>query len=143
MIPPGAKGIFCPMSQPGRFRIPSRNRAYETHLHPAMRAARRVERILDSLRAEIEGGEVRVRVRQIFERPREIFRLEIDQPAWGYQRTTLLDREALEELLAQDGVRDRIEEPFLRAVCAETPALASVCAEAPALASVGNEESGV
>ena len=101
------------MSQPGRFRIPSRNRSYEAHLHPAMRAARRVERILDSLRAEIEGGEVRVRVRQVFERPRAIYRLEIEQPAWGYQRTTLLDRDALEELLAQDGVRDRIEHASL------------------------------
>lgn len=68
-----------------------------------------MERILDSLRAEIEAGEVRVRVRRIFEQPREIFRVEIDQPAYGYQRTTLLDREALDELLAQDGVRDRIE----------------------------------
>ncbi len=97
------------MSHPGRFRIPSRNRAYEAQLHPALRSARRLERILDSLRAEIEAGESTVRVRRVFARPREIFRLEIEQPSWGYLRTTLLDRDALEELLAQDGVRDRVE----------------------------------
>ncbi len=97
------------MSQTGRFRVPSRNRSYEQHLHPAVRSARRVERILHSLLAEIQGGEGTVRIRQIFERPREIFRLEIDAPEWGYQRTTLLDRDTLEELLAQDGVRERIE----------------------------------
>ena len=97
------------MSQPGRFRIHSRNRAYEQHLHPAVRSARRVERILHSLMTEIQGGEATVRVRQVFERPREIFRIEIEDPQWGYQRTTLLDRETLEELLAQDGVRERVE----------------------------------
>ncbi len=99
------------MTQPGRFKVPSRNRSFEEHLHPSMRAARRVERILDSLRAEIEAGEVHVRVRRVFQQPREIFRLEIDQPEFGYQRTTLLERDALEELLAQDGVRDRVELP--------------------------------
>ncbi len=109
-VEPGrTEGHDPPVTQTGRFKIPSRNRSFEAHLHPAMRAARRVERILDSLRAEIEAGEVRVSVRRVFERPREIFRLEIDQPAYGYQRTTLLDRDALDELLAQDGVRDRIE----------------------------------
>ncbi|MCP3985702.1 MAG: hypothetical protein GY723_15030 [bacterium] len=97
------------MSQPGRFRILSRNRAYEQHLHPAVRSARRIERILHSLMAEIQVGEGRVRIRQVFERPREIFRLEIESPEWGYQRTTLLDRDTLDELLAQDGMRDRIE----------------------------------
>lgn len=97
------------MSQPGRFRILSRNRAYEEHLHPKVRSSRRVERILHSLVTEIQAGEATVRVRQVFERPREIFRLEIEAPEWRYQRTTLLDRETLEELLAQDGVRERIE----------------------------------
>ncbi|MAE94909.1 MAG: hypothetical protein CL910_09645 [Deltaproteobacteria bacterium] len=97
------------MSTSGRFRVPSRNRAYEAHLHPALRAARRVERILDSLRTEIAGEATRVRVRRVFEQPREIFRLEIEAPSWGYQRTTLLDRDALEELLAQDGLREQIE----------------------------------
>ncbi len=103
------RGILLWMTQPGRFRIPSRNRAFEQHLHPAVRSARRVERILLSLMAEIQGGEHTVRIRQIFERPREIYRLEIESPEWGYQRTTLLDRDTLEELLAQDGVRERIE----------------------------------
>ena len=97
------------MAERGRFRLLSRNRAFEAHLHPAMRAARRVERILDSLRLEIAGDETQVRVRRVFEQPREIFRLEIEAPTMGYQRTTLLDRECLDELLAQDGLRERIE----------------------------------
>ena len=39
--------------------------------------------------------------------PREVYRLEIEVPELGYQRTTLLDRDALEELLATDDVRAR------------------------------------
>ena len=36
--------------------------------------------------------------------PREIYRLELDVPELGYQRTTLLDRQALERLLeAEEG----------------------------------------
>ena len=48
------------------------------------------------------------RARRIFERPREVFRLEIENPELGYQRTTLLDRAALEELLAFGEVRERV-----------------------------------
>ena len=46
-----------------------------------------------------------IRVRQVFREPREIYRLEIDIPELGYQRTTLLDRGALEQLLETDEVR--------------------------------------
>jgi hypothetical protein len=44
----------------------------------------------------------------VFETPREIFRLEIESPELAYQRTTLLDREALDELLEVDAVRTRL-----------------------------------
>jgi hypothetical protein len=50
-----------------------------------------------------------VRARRGFDTPREIFRLEIESPGLGYQRTTLLDRDALEELLAIDAVRSRLQ----------------------------------
>jgi hypothetical protein len=49
-------------------------------------------------------------VRQVFSTPREIYRLEIEETGGRYSRTTLLDRDALEELLETDGVRERILE---------------------------------
>ncbi len=49
-----------------------------------------------------------LRIRQIFENPREIYRVEINRPEQGYLRTTLLDRDALEDLLATDDVRERV-----------------------------------
>jgi hypothetical protein len=45
----------------------------------------------------------------VFKTPREIYRLELELPEFGYQRTTLLDREALEELLEADDVREAVE----------------------------------
>ncbi len=98
------------MSNPGSYRILSRNRVLEAYEDPALRAARRTQRILDSLRSEIVVGDAEgtVRLRRIFERPREIFRLEIESPALGYQRTTLLDRDALDELLEAEEVRARL-----------------------------------
>lgn len=72
------------------------------------RSEQRVHRILDSLRNEIlEGG--RLRIRRVFTRPREIYRLELELPELGYQRTTLLGRDALEELLEADAVRQAVE----------------------------------
>ena len=51
-----------------------------------------------------------LRIRQIFEVPREIYRVEIERPEQNYQRTTLLDRDALEDLLATDDIRERVLE---------------------------------
>ena len=75
------------------------------------RSEGRVRRIVDSLREEIAGGEteLQLRVRRIFSTPREIYRLEIERPELGYQRTTLLDRDALESLLEADDVRDAFD----------------------------------
>ncbi len=97
------------MTRRGSFRIASRNRAWESSLDPALQSAKRLERLLDSLCLEIQDSATTVRARRVFERPREIFRLEIESPGLGYQRTTLLDRDALEELLAIDAVRSRLE----------------------------------
>ncbi len=92
------------MRAPGTYKITSRNRAFEAYMDPEARSARRMRRILESLRSEIlEGGGVRIR--RVFTNPREIFRLELEVPELAYQRTTLLDRAALEELLAADEVR--------------------------------------
>jgi hypothetical protein len=75
------------------------------------RSEHRVRRILDSLRSEIvgAGGTPSLRIRRIFQTPREIYRLELALPELGYQRTTLLDRDALEELLEADDVRAVVE----------------------------------
>jgi hypothetical protein len=95
------------MRPPGTYKISARTRAFDAMLHPSARSARRVRRILDSLRTEIvEGGEVRIR--RVIKDPREIFRLELDMPALGYQRVTLLDRESLEMLLEADDVLERV-----------------------------------
>ncbi len=70
----------------------------------------RSDRIVNSLRMQILEGDAEqsLRIRQIFDNPKEIYRVEIERPDQGYQRTTLLDRDALENLLATDDVRDRL-----------------------------------
>lgn len=83
----------------------------EAALVLAERADARLQRLLDSLREEIlEAGEsCDLRIRRVFVEPREIFRLELARPEFGYQRTTLLERDALEELLESDAVRAIVE----------------------------------
>jgi len=72
---------------------------------------RRAQRIVESICDEIrDGGEdVTLRVRRIFSNPREVFRVELDRPDLGYQRITLLGRDALESLLEVDDVRDALD----------------------------------
>ena len=66
----------------------------------------RVRRIGESLRMQLsEGVAQHLRIRQIFHDPREIFRLEYELTDLNLQRTTLLDRDALEDLLETDEVR--------------------------------------
>ena len=72
----------------------------------------RSDRIVDSLRTQILEGDAdqSLRIRQVFTDPKEIYRVEIDRPEQGYLRTTLLDRDALEDLLATDDVRERVQD---------------------------------
>jgi hypothetical protein len=79
-------------------------------MDPLALCGARSDRIVDSLRAQIlEGDEDQLlRIRQIFDNPREIYRVEIERPEQSYQRTTLLDRDALEDLLATDDIRERV-----------------------------------
>lgn len=74
-------------------------------------AERRAERIIDSLQQEIvDGGEsAALRIRRVFSAPREIFRVELDRPDMGYQRTLLLGREALESLLEREEIQPALE----------------------------------
>jgi hypothetical protein len=83
----------------------------ELALHRVARTEQRTQRIVDSICDEIRGGGERstLRIRRVFVAPREIFRVELDRPDLGYQRTTLLGREALEALLESDGVQTAIE----------------------------------
>jgi len=91
------------MKPPGAYKIAGRSRSFEAYLEPSVRSARRLERILGSLRSQIrEGG--RVRLRRIFKDPREVYRLEVEVPELACQRITLLDRDALERLLSAEDV---------------------------------------
>ena len=95
---------------PGRsFRTPRSGPAhtFEDSIDALVHGDRRTARILDSLRHQIvEGGESQsLRIRQVFQGPREIYRIELELPEMSYQRTTLLDRDALEDLLEIDEVR--------------------------------------
>jgi len=96
-------------SRPGSYRLLSRSRrAVEDQLAPELAGVRRVERLLASLLDEFRGEHTVVRARCIFREPREIYRLEIQNPERGYSRTTLLDGDVLEELLEHPGVRSRL-----------------------------------
>ena len=97
------------MKPSGMFRISNRARAFEAYVDSDSRRERRVHKIVESLRSEIIAGGGGVRIRRIFENPRELFRLELEMPELGYQRTTLLDREALDALLEADDVRARVQ----------------------------------
>jgi len=96
---------------PGLAHHPTPRRIeYDPLLDPILGGGPRLQRLLGSLRNEIVegGGGANVRLRRVFSEPREIFRLELELPELGYQRTTLLDREALEELLEIEEVREII-----------------------------------
>ncbi len=105
------------MRPPGSFKIAHRQRLGRNTPHANPTVARcpylplsdadRSQRLLESLRNEIleGGGAGNLRIRRVFRSPREIYRLELEFPDRDYQRTTLLDRDALEELLEADEVR--------------------------------------
>lgn len=96
------------MQENGRFKIRSRNRAFDEYsANPERWLLRRSTRWIDALREEIldVGEEGRVHLRQIVEAPAALYRLELDRPDLSYQRTTLLDAENLETLLEDEAVR--------------------------------------
>ncbi len=94
------------------YKLAGRRPSSDDCLDPIARSELRTQRVVDSLRLEIleAGADQRVRIRRIFAGPREIFRLELELPELSYQRTTLLDRDALEELLETDEVRDLLSQ---------------------------------
>ena len=115
-----------PMRPPGTFKLLGRARRsnfdpIEDRFGPPGAFASRSDRIVDSLRTQIlePGEDQSLRIRQIFEEPKEIYRIEIERPEQNYQRTTLLDRDALEDLLATDDVRER----FLESTATRNPRL--------------------
>ena len=98
------------MRPPGSYKLLGRTRRAAAEMEPAALCDDRSDRIVDSLRQQILESDVEqcLRIRQVFVQPREIFRVEIDRPGQAYSRTTLLDRDALEDLLATDDVRSRV-----------------------------------
>jgi hypothetical protein len=105
------------MRPPGTFKIAHRTRPasgtpaavseLDGCLDPLFVCNGRSHRILRSLRSEILefGAGPSLRIRRVFHTPREIFRLELELPELGYQRMTLLDRDALDELFEAEEVR--------------------------------------
>lgn len=103
--------IDLPMRPPGTFKLlgSARRRSFDA-MDPLALCDDRCDRIVDSLRTQILEGEAdqSLRIRQVFDAPKAIYRIEIECPDRSYQRTTLLDRDALEDLLATDEIRDRV-----------------------------------
>jgi hypothetical protein len=98
------------MRPPGSFKLLGRQRRGlegAVHTDPYAMMSGREMRIVESLRTQIlEGGDDQnLRIRQVLDGPRAIYRIEIEVPEMAYLRTTLLDGDALEELLAHDEVR--------------------------------------
>ena len=86
---------------PGSFKIANQRRSLEygpERGQPDERRSHRVRRIIDSIHSDLDQGG-QARVRQIVRDPRELYRLELELPEMGYQRTTILDRETLAALL--------------------------------------------
>jgi hypothetical protein len=106
--------LSIPMKPPGTFKLLGRARRAEPtgidSMDPMSLGVDRSDRIVDSLRVQILEGDAgqSLRIRQVFKDPKEIYRVEIDRPEQNYQRTTLLDRDALEELLETDDIRERV-----------------------------------
>jgi hypothetical protein len=100
-----------PMRPRGSYKLSHRLRRSESldplRRDPLAATGSRLQRIVDSLCCEILEGE-NLRVRQIFAQPRAIYRIELDKPQMSYQRTTLLDQDALEEILEIDEIRSRV-----------------------------------
>ena len=98
------------MQPPGSFKIAHRRTSTPDVMDRLAPGEARVRRIVDSLRAQLSAGEARdLRIRQIFDDPREIFRLEYALSGVNAQRTTLLDRDTLDELLDTDAVRAALD----------------------------------
>ncbi|MFT5444783.1 MAG: hypothetical protein ACI8W3_003841 [Myxococcota bacterium] len=106
------------MRPPGSYKLIGHHEGRRGHvsldsseLDPYALGMGREMRIVESLRHQIvQGGEEQsLRIRRVFDGPREIYRIEIEVPELGYQRMTLLDGEALEELLAHDDVREMVD----------------------------------
>lgn len=99
------------MKPPGTFKLLGHARRNAPKaMDPLALCDDRSDRIVNSLRTQILEGDAEqsLRIRQIFNDPKEIYRVEIERPDQGYQRTTLLDRDALEDLLATDDIRERV-----------------------------------
>lgn len=99
------------MKPHGTYKLGHRARASQpTYFDPLGNGFGRCQRIVDSLRCQILAGgpDQCLTIRQVFANPREIFRVEIQEPDLAYQRTTLLDRDALEELLESEEIRRRV-----------------------------------
>ena len=85
---------------PGSFKLQNQRR-FSLHADPFdFLTGQRIGRIIDSIHSDLDNGGT-CRVRQILKNPRELYRLELQRPDMSYERTTILDRDALSQLLEQ------------------------------------------
>jgi hypothetical protein len=98
------------MKPPGSYKLAGRPRPEFSMLDPLSVGLGRGQKIIESLRSEIVDGLAgppqHLTIRRVFRTPREIYRVELEVPEMSYSRTTLLDRDSLEDLLASEEVRD-------------------------------------
>ncbi len=86
---------------PGSFKLQNQRGSFPLAEDPwSLVGGRRLCRIIDSIQSDLDLGGT-CRVRQILNGPRELFRIELERPEMSYERTTILDREALTQLLEQ------------------------------------------
>ncbi len=92
---------------PGSFKITNQRGALALRDPQEVKVRRRILRIISSIQREVEEGGT-ARVRQILKSPRELYRIELELPEMSYERTTIVDRDTLAELL------EGTPEPLLR-----------------------------
>jgi hypothetical protein len=102
------------MQRHGTYKLRYRNGLAEaSYLDPLGLGLSRVQRIVESLRSQINAGgpDQSLKIRRVFSAPLEVFRVEIEERELHYHRTTLLDRDALEDLLETLNVCESVFEP--------------------------------
>ena len=86
---------------PGSFKLQNQRHSFPLAEDPwGIVGGERVCRIIASIQSDLDLGGT-CRVRQILKSPRELFRIELERPDMSYDRTTILDRDALTQLLEQ------------------------------------------
>ena len=98
------------MKPRGAYKIANRNRIFDAFADPMPTSDYRMQRILESLRNEIleVGGGENLRIRMVFQNPREIYRLELERP------DLVTEARSRAASVVRDAARDNGRYSFLR-----------------------------